>query len=104
MGRVIEATGAGRTVREGDPEALAAAVLELLGSASERDAAAEAGRAWAAARSWPQVARPLLEYATKPWRDRHRDRFTDLAPDASRAEEPAIRRVARALRRLRGRR
>jgi hypothetical protein len=48
------------------------------------------------------VARPLLEYAERPWRDRHRDRFVSLAPDASSAVEPAAGRFRRVWQRITG--
>jgi glycosyltransferase involved in cell wall biosynthesis len=102
MSDVIAAVGAGRAVPPADPDALAAAVLELLGRPDEVERARAAGRAWSADRSWQVVARPLLEYAERPWRDRHRDRFVSLAPDASSAVEPAAGRFRRVWQRITG--
>jgi glycosyltransferase involved in cell wall biosynthesis len=101
MARVISETGAGSVVPAGDSEAVAAAVAELLDDGPLRRKAAEAGRRWAADRRWSATAAPLLEFAAKPWRDRHRERFSELAPDAVTGEEPLLQRLQRALRRKR---
>jgi glycosyltransferase involved in cell wall biosynthesis len=103
MARVIDEIGAGETVPPGDPNALADAVLRLLGDADSRASAGAAGRRWAATRSWKKVAKPLLDFAVSPTCDRHRDRFAELGPAASTADEPAFNRMRRVLRRLRGR-
>jgi glycosyltransferase involved in cell wall biosynthesis len=103
MARVIEETGAGATVAAGDPSGVADAVLGLLSDADTRAKAGEAGRRWAATRSWERVAKPLLDFAASPACDPHRDRFAELGPAASTADEPTLNRVRRALRRLRGR-
>jgi glycosyltransferase involved in cell wall biosynthesis len=102
MARVVAETGAGSVVPAGDGDAVAAAVAELLDDESLRDEAGEAGRRWAADRRWSAAAAPLLEFAEKPWRDRHRERFSELSPDAVTAEEPLLQRLQRALRRKRG--
>jgi len=47
------------------------------------------------------VAAPLLDFAARPRRDPHRDRFVELAPEASRAREPVKDRLLRRLRRIR---
>jgi glycosyltransferase involved in cell wall biosynthesis len=104
MARVVREIGAGIVVPPRDDRALAAAVATLLEDADRRHVAAEAGRRWAAKRRWHQVAAPLLSFAERPRRDRHRDRFIDLAPKASAAEEPVGNRLRRALRRLGGKR
>ncbi|HSL16525.1 MAG TPA: glycosyltransferase family 4 protein [Methylomirabilota bacterium] len=104
MGRVLEKTGAGRTVPAGDPAALADAVAAFLGDPGARAEAGEAGRAWARGRSWSRVAAPLLEFAAAPRRDPHRDRFVEFGPPPSRAVEPLLRRLRRALGRFGGRR
>lgn len=103
MSRIIDDVGAGRTVAPRDPAALADAICGLLADADGRGRAAEAGRRWAAARSWRQVARPLLDFAAAPFRDPHRDRFVELAPVAGDAGEPMLDRAMRRLRRWRGR-
>jgi glycosyltransferase involved in cell wall biosynthesis len=102
MARMVAETGAGLVVPAGDSGAVATAVAELLDDDARRRAAAEAGRRWAADRRWSLAAAPLLEFAAKPWRDRHRERFSELAPDAVTAEEPLLQRLQRALRRKRG--
>ena len=102
MARVVAEIGAGSVVPAGDGDAVAAAVARLLDDNRLRQEAAEAGRRWAAGRRWSRVAAPLLEFAEKPWRDRHRERFSDLSPDAVTAEEPLLQRLQRALRRKRG--
>lgn len=102
MARVVSETGAGLVVPAGDGEAVAAAVAELLDDEASRQKAAEAGRRWAADRRWSAAAAPLLEFAKKPWRDRHRERFSGLSPDAVTGEEPLLQRLQRALRRKRG--
>ena len=89
-------------VAPGDPEALAATVLALLGDPERRRRAGEAGRRWAADRTWPRVARPLLEFAAAPRRDPHRDRFGTLAPGALVAPESLALRVVRRLGRVLG--
>jgi glycosyltransferase involved in cell wall biosynthesis len=104
MGRVLEKTGAGRTVPAGDPAALADAVTEYLGDPDARAEAGEAGRAWARERTWSRVAAQLLEFAAAPRRDPHRDRFVELGPPPSRAVEPLLRRLRRAIGRFGGRR
>jgi glycosyltransferase involved in cell wall biosynthesis len=103
MGRVLEATGAGVTVPAGDPDALAAAIIQFLADPGARHVAGSAGRAWAREHTWATVARPLLDFAASPRRDIHRSRFVELAPAASRADEPIVRRLRRALGRLGGR-
>jgi hypothetical protein len=100
MSRVVAETGAGSVVPPGDPVALADAVLTLLGDSERRRRAAEAGRRWAAERAWPRVARPLLEFAAAPWRDRHRDRFGVLAPGEVQATDRLATRLRRRLRRM----
>jgi glycosyltransferase involved in cell wall biosynthesis len=102
MARVVAETGAGSVVPAGDSSAVAAAVAELLDDTEQRRQAAEAARGWAAKRRWSVVASPLLEFAAKPWRDRHRERFIELAPGAVSGEEPLLQRLQRALRRKRG--
>jgi hypothetical protein len=97
MARVVDETGAGRTVPPSDPVALAAAVRALLDDPALRDRASRAGRSWAAGRGWQRVAAPLLAFADSPRRDRHRDRFATLAPAASSAREPVLRRILRRL-------
>jgi glycosyltransferase involved in cell wall biosynthesis len=101
MARVVAETGAGSVVPAGDSGAVASAVAELLDNDTRRREAAAAGRTWAAKRRWSTAAAPLLEFAAKPWRDRHRERFSELAPDAVTAEEPLLQRLQRALRRKR---
>jgi len=101
MANVVRRTGAGETVPAGDAETLAAAVRRLLADADWRHLASEAGRRWAAERTWSRVAAPLLAFAERPCRDSQRDRFVDLAPEASRAREPVADRVLRRLRRIR---
>jgi glycosyltransferase involved in cell wall biosynthesis len=102
MAKVIEKIGAGVVVPAGDPEAIAAAVIELLSDSGRRENASEAARAWANGRSWSTVAAPLLDFAASPRRDPHRVRFEELAPGAVTGEEPLLRRIQRALRRQRG--
>lgn len=101
MAQVVLRTGAGETVPAGDARALAAAVRRLLLDADRRHLASEAGRRWAADRTWERVAAPLLDFAARPRRDPHRDRFVELAPEASRAREPVTDRLRRRLRRIR---
>jgi hypothetical protein len=102
MAEAVRRTGAGETVPAGDARALAAAVRRLLSDADRRHLASEAGRRWAADRQWGRVAAPLLDFAERPRRDPHRDRFVELAPAASRAREPIGNRLLRRLRRVRG--
>ena len=102
MAQVVRRTGAGETVPAGDAAALAAAVRRLLVDGDRRHLASEAGRRWAAERTWARVAAPLLEFADRPRRDPHRDRFVGLAPEAPRAREPIANRLLRRLRRIRG--
>jgi len=102
MAQVVRRTGAGETVPAGDAAALAAAVRRLLLDADRRHLASEAGRRWAADRTWGRVAAPLLDFADRPRRDPHRDRFIGLAPGASQAREPIANRLLRRLRRIRG--
>ncbi len=103
MSRVVDAFGAGRTVAPGDPADLAEAVCSLLADSESRESAGEAGRRWAAGKNWSMVSRPLLDFAATPYRDPHRDRFVELAPGSSTAEEPVVSRVKRALKRWAGR-
>jgi len=102
MAQVVRRTGAGDTVPAGDAGALAAAVRRLLLDADRRHLMSEAGRRWAADRTWGRVAAPLLDFAARPRRDPQRDRFVELAPEASRAREPVTDRLLRRLRRMRG--
>jgi len=102
MSGVIEDIRAGLTVPPGDPGALVAAVSSLLGDRRRLVQAGDAGRAWARSRRWRDVAAPLLEFASNPKRDSHRDRFVDLAPTPSTAEEPVSNRLKRAIKRLGG--
>jgi len=102
MANVVRRTGAGETVPAGDGEALAAAVRRMLADPDRRHLASEAGRRWAADRTWSRVAAPLLAFAERPRRDPHRDRFVGLAPGASQARESVAARVLRRLRRIRG--
>jgi len=103
MSRIVEDIGAGRTVAPGDPEELAEAVCSLLADAKARELAAGAGRRWASGKSWREVSAPLLDFAAEPYRDPHRDRFVELAPVASTAEEPLVARARRVLKRWSGR-
>ena len=102
MARVVDETGAGRTVPAGDAAALGEAIDELLSHPSALRTAAAAGRRWARERTWRRVAAPLLEFAAAPWRDPHRDRFAALAPGAVAPIEPLWRRARRRLRRRTG--
>ena len=102
MARLVVETGAGSVVPAGDGGAVAKAVIDLLDDGELRRAAADAGRRWAAERTWSAVAAPLLEFASKPWRDRHRERFSELAPGPVAGEEPLLQRLQRAIRRKRG--
>jgi glycosyltransferase involved in cell wall biosynthesis len=102
MSGIVDSVGAGRTVAPGNAAELAAAVVGLLGDPDARHRAGEAGRRWAENRSWEKVSKPLLEFAAAPRRDPHRDRFVDLAPAASSAQEPVSRRIKRALKRWTG--
>jgi glycosyltransferase involved in cell wall biosynthesis len=102
MARVVAETGAGSAVPAGDGGAVAKAVADLLDDEERRREAADAGRRWAAERRWSIVAAPLLEFAAKPWRDRHRERFSELAPGPVASEEPLLQRLQRAIRRKRG--
>jgi glycosyltransferase involved in cell wall biosynthesis len=101
MARVVAETGAGSVVPPGDSDAVAAAAAELLDDASRRRRASDSARKWAAERSWSVVAEPLLEFAAQPWRDRNRERFSELSPSAVTGEEPLLQRLQRALRRRR---
>jgi glycosyltransferase involved in cell wall biosynthesis len=101
MARVVGETGAGSVVPPGDGQAVADAVAAFLGDDRRRRDAAEAGRRWATNRRWSVVAAPLLEFADHPWRDRHRERFSGLAPGAVGGEEPLLQRLQRALGRKR---
>jgi glycosyltransferase involved in cell wall biosynthesis len=102
MARVVEERGAGEVVPPADPAALAAAVGGMLGDEGRRKSAGEAARAWAAANSWRRAAEPLLEFAAAPRCDPHRTRFVELAPDPPVADEPLLRRILRALKRMGG--
>jgi glycosyltransferase involved in cell wall biosynthesis len=99
MSGIVEAVGAGRIVAPGDAAELAAAVVALLADPDARERAGAAGSRWAEGRRWEKVSKPLLDFAAAPRRDLHRDRFVDLAPAASSAEEPFVRRVERSLKR-----
>jgi glycosyltransferase involved in cell wall biosynthesis len=103
MARVVRETGAGLVVPPGDPPALVAAIRTLLDDSELHRQASAAGRSWAATRTWQALARPLLEFAERPWRDRHKERFAAVAPGPVSAREPLARRLARRLRRLGGR-
>lgn len=103
MSGIVESVGAGRTVAPGDAAELADVVAALLSDPDARRRAGEAGRRWARDRNWEKVAKPLLDFAAAPRRDPHRDRFVELAPAASSAEEPLFRRAERALKRWIGR-
>jgi hypothetical protein len=102
MARVVAESGAGEVVPEGAPAAVAAAVATLLDNPQQRESAADAGRKWAADRRWSLVAKPLLEFADNPWRDGHRERFSELAPGQVAGDEPLLQKLQRALRRKRG--
>jgi len=97
MARIVRETGAGLVVPPHDPEAVVHSVRALLEDGALRQRASAAGRRWAASRRWRHVASPLLEFAQRPWRDPHRDRFANLIPDAASAREPLIRRLLRRL-------
>lgn len=102
MARVVDEIGAGVAVPPADPDAVAEAVLDLLGDQERRTAACEAGRGWAAGRTWPVVARPLLEFANRPWRDPHR-RACPATVGPRRLSERAFDRLRRWRRRWVGR-
>ena len=101
MARVVAETGAGSVVPAGDAGAVAKAVADLLDDNEKRREAADAGQIWAAERRWSVVSAPLLEFAAEPWRDRHRERFSELAPGPVTGEEPLLQRLQRAIRRKR---
>ncbi len=94
MSDVLEATGAGAVVPPGDPGALAAAVCRYLGDPGLRRAASEAGRRWAAGRTWDRVAAPLLRFAEQPCRDPFKPEPPPLVP-APRLREPLWTRIRR---------
>jgi glycosyltransferase involved in cell wall biosynthesis len=102
MSRVIDEIGAGITVKSGDAESLAAAVRSLVADRAARGDARRAGRAWAAGRTWRDVAAPLLEFASRPKFDPNKARFVGLAPEASQADEPMRNRLRRLAKRMRG--
>ncbi len=102
MSRVLRETGAGAVVPAGDAPALADAVMRLLEDPERRRAASEAGRSWAAGRTWPRVAGPLLRFAEKPWRDPHRQAVPVELEDPG-VHDSLGTRLARALRRGRSR-
>ncbi len=102
MARVVDTTGAGLAVPPGDPVALAAAITRLLADSDRRHLASEAGRRWAATRSWTTVAAPLLQFADQPWRDPFRERFAAKPGDQSSVQEPLENRLKRILKRLGG--
>jgi glycosyltransferase involved in cell wall biosynthesis len=102
MARVVEQSGAGAVVPAGDSEAVASAITEFLDDGVRRHDAALAAWKWAENHRWKVVAAPLLEFAAKPWRDRHRERFHELGPGTVSGEEPLLQRLQRALRRKRG--
>jgi hypothetical protein len=101
MARVVAEEGAGIVVPPGDAEAVSSAVRKLLADDERRRLASEAGRRWAAGRSWSRVTAPLLDFAASPWRDPHRERFDQVAPGPVAGDEPLLRRIQRALRRQR---
>jgi glycosyltransferase involved in cell wall biosynthesis len=97
MARVIDSIGAGRTVAPKDPLSVSNAVRWFLENPQAREDASAAGQRWARARGWESVARPLLEFVSRPRRDRNRDRFVELAPCSGRAAEPLFSRLGRRL-------
>jgi glycosyltransferase involved in cell wall biosynthesis len=101
MARVVSETGAGSVVPSADSSALVVAVIDLLEDEARRREASNAARRWAADRRWGVVSEPLLEFAAAPWRDRHRERFHELAPGPVAGEEPLLQKLQRALRRKR---
>jgi glycosyltransferase involved in cell wall biosynthesis len=102
MSRVVREEGCGVVVPPGDAAALAGAVSSLLDDVDRRVAMAVRGRQWAARRTWPEVARPLLEFARRPWRDPHRDRFRPVGVGAVRGADSVGTRLRRRLRRILG--
>lgn len=100
MAHVINDLDAGLVVPAGDVDALTRAVNELLNDQDRLTRMGHAGRRWAEGRSWAEVAKPLLEYAANPWKDRHRQRFDVLQTPAVAADEPLINRLKRKLRRF----
>ncbi len=100
MASIVREIGAGEVVPAQDPAALAAAVNTFLGDGERGSRAGEAGRRWAVNRTWGRVARPLLEFAARPWRDRHRGECSvDLGAPA--VGEPRLARLRRWARRVR---
>lgn len=63
----IERADAGRTVAMGDDAGLADTIAALIAAPVERTRLASNGRALAAALTWEQVTRPLVEYCRAPW-------------------------------------
>lgn len=66
MGDMVAREGAGRAVPAGERGRFAEALVELLTSAEARAACEARSRAVAATLTWPEAARPLLDFCRRP--------------------------------------
>jgi glycosyltransferase involved in cell wall biosynthesis len=67
LGDLLAARGLGRSVAEGDVQAVADAILELLADAALRQRLASAFAELAEAFHWERVAQPIAAFCQQPW-------------------------------------
>jgi glycosyltransferase involved in cell wall biosynthesis len=102
LAREVARRDAGWVVPAGDPEALAAAIDEVLADGPEVEARRGRGLALAAEHGWPQALRPLVDFLRQPRVDPTREEFA-FRPETVAPHEGAAgalwRRARRRLRR-----
>lgn len=102
LAREVARRDAGWVVPEGDPQALAAAIDEVLAGGPEIEARRRRGLALAAEQSWPRALAPLVDFLRRPQGDPTRAEFAfrpeTVAPREG-AGEALWRRARRRLRR-----
>jgi glycosyltransferase involved in cell wall biosynthesis len=102
LAREVARRDAGWVVPERDPEALAAAIDEVLAGGPEVEARRGRGLALAAEHGWPRALRPLVDFLRQPRVDPTREEFAfrpDTVVPREGAAEALWRRARRRLRR-----
>jgi len=110
MSMVLERTGSGIVVDEGDRDALAASLVKVLTDGPLREALSARARIAAEAFRWDRVLAPVLDWASAPSTDSAREAGADafavlasLSAEGAGRAAPRVPRLPGLLRRLSGR-
>lgn len=101
MSRMLTASDAGWVVPESDADAVATALVQVLGDEEHTRTVVERGLELASRFHWSRALAPLVEYLRAPWRDDSKQDFARALPTLAPAD-PLSFRVRRKLRQLFG--